>query len=147
MRLHRRMTVAFGICLLCVTWGCGADDPLGRRAVSGVVTLDSAPLADGSIGFEPVEGAATSGGAVVSKGKYAISQEQGLPKGKYRVVINAVKPGTGFTLPPGKMPGEEVGTPPVELIPQSWNTKSKNFIEVTEAGDNAFKHEIVTKQK
>lgn len=145
MRLHWRLTVMFGISLLSVTWGCGASDPLGRRAVSGVVTLDAAPLADGSISFEPVEGAVTSSGAVISQGKYAISREEGLPKGKYRVVINAVKPGTGMTLPKGKMPGEEVGSPPVELIPANWNTQSKNFIEVKDEGTNEFKHEIVTK--
>lgn len=141
-----------GLPLLVVTGlvasiGCGPNDPLGRRAVSGTVTLDGAPLADGTISFQPTEQGATSSGAMISQGKYAIARDKGLPKGKYRVVINAVKPGTGTTLPEGKMPGEEVGTPPVELIPPEWNTKSQNIVEVPPSGPAKFVHEIVTKKK
>lgn len=133
-------------CLLGIG-GCGADDPLGRRAVSGSVTLDGAPLAEGSISFQPTQESTTSSGAMIEQGKYAISRDKGLPKGKYRVVINAVKPGTGMHLPEGKAPGEEVGTPPVELIPADWNTRSKHFVEVTASGPVQFTHEIVTTSK
>ena len=52
-----------------------------------------------------------------------------------------------MSLPAGKMPGEEVGTPQVELIPADWNTKSQNVVEVPSAGAAHFKHEIVTKKK
>ena len=127
--------------------GCGPSDPLGRRAVSGAVTLDGQPLAEGTISFQPTDHGKTSSGAIVSQGQYAIPPHKGLPQGKYRVVINAVKPGTGMTLPAGKMPGEEIGTPPVELIPPEWNTKSQNIVEVTGSGSAKFMHEIVTKRK
>ncbi|MGE0758461.1 MAG: hypothetical protein AB7O38_15645 [Pirellulaceae bacterium] len=126
--------------------GCGTSDPLGRQAISGEVNVDGQPLKDGSISFEPIEKSVTSSGAMIQEGKYAIIREQGLPPGKYRVVVNALKPGTGMTLPEGKMPGEEVGTPPEELIPPEWNTDSKNTIEVTPSGDNHFMHDIVTKK-
>lgn len=132
---------------LAITAGCGASDPLGRQAVSGTVTLDGQPLADGVISFQPTGEGTTSSGAVISAGKYAIARDRGLPQGKYRVVINAVKPGTGMTLPAGKMPGEEVGTPQVELIPAEWNSRSQNFVEVTSAAAAHFTHEIVTKKK
>lgn len=127
--------------------GCGSSDPLGRRAVNGTVTLDGAPLADGTISFQPTEHGATSSGALIAQGQYAIPRDKGLPPGKYRVVINAVKPGTGMTLPEGKMPGEEVGTPPVELIPAEWNTRSQNIVEVPASGPATFEHHIVTKKK
>jgi hypothetical protein len=127
--------------------GCGPSDPLGRRAVSGAVTVDGLPLAEGTISFQPTEQGTTSSGAIISQGQYAISRDKGLPQGKYRVVINAVKPGTGMTLPAGKMPGEEIGTPPVELIPPEWNTKSQHVVEVTATGTAKFTHEIVTKSK
>jgi hypothetical protein len=133
--------------LAAMAGGCGASDPLGRRAVSGTVTLDGTPLADGTISFQPTEQGATSSGAVISAGKYSIDRDRGLPHGKYRVVINAIKPGTGMSLPEGKMPGEEVGTPPVELIPPDWNTKSQNVVEVPSSGAAHFTHEIVTKKK
>jgi len=132
---------------LAIGAGCGASDPLGRRAVSGTVTLDGQPLANGVVSFQPTGEGATSSGAVITAGKYAIARDRGLPQGKYRVVINAVKPGTGMTLPEGKMPGEEVGTPQVELIPAEWNSKSQNVVEVTGAGVAHFTHEISTKKK
>jgi hypothetical protein len=132
---------------LAIAAGCGASDPLGRRAVSGTVTLDGQPLADGVVSFQPTSEGATSSGAVITAGKYAIARDRGLPQGKYRVVINSVKPGTGMTLPEGKMPGEEVGTPQVELIPAEWNSKSQNVVEVTSAGAAHFTHEIVSKKR
>src|SRR5262245_1972059 len=119
--LDLAVAVASGVILFSA---CGSRDPLGRRAVSGTVMLDGSPLADGTISCQPTASGTTSSGARISQGKYAIPRDKGLPKGKYRVVINAIKPGTGMTLPQGKMPGEEVGTPPVELIPPEWNSKS-----------------------
>ena len=136
-----------GLGALAITAGCGESDPLGRRPVSGTVTLDGQPLADGTVSFQPTGEGTTSSGAVIAAGKYAIARDRGLPQGKYRVVINAIKPGTGMTLPAGKMPGEEVGTPQVELIPAEWNTKSQHVVEVSSAGAANFTHEIVTKKK
>jgi len=136
-------------CLGSLAWVCGCgSDPLGRQAVSGKVTLDGAPLEQGSISFQPVEGGITSSGAVVTQGEYAIPRDKGLPPGKYRVVINAIKPGTGQAeLPPGGMPGEEVEGPPAEeLIPPEWNTNSEQFVEVSSSASAEFVHEIVTKQ-
>jgi hypothetical protein len=132
--------------LLSVMGGCGGDAE-GRRAISGTVTLDGVPLEEGSIGFEPVERSKISSGAMISKGNYSIARQQGLPPGKYRVEIHAVKPGTGMKRPPGGGLGSEKGTPAVELIPASWNRQSEHFIEVTASGPAVFTHEIVTKEK
>jgi len=145
MRVVQFGWLLLGSCLLLTIIGCGSDDGLGRRAVSGTVTLDGTALADGSIAYEPVEKSTTSSGAMIAQGKFSITREQGLPPGRYRVVVNAIKPGTGMTLPEGKFPGEEVGTPQQELIPASWNSKSKQFIEVSESGSTEFRHEISTK--
>jgi len=142
MRLHRCLLVILCLGLLGGILGCGKD-PLGRRPVSGMVTLNGTPLADGKISFQPTEGATTSSGAVIAQGEYSIPREKGLPPGKYRVVINAIKPGTGYELPAGAMPGDEVGTPPEELIPPEWNAESENFVEVSASGANEFTHDIV----
>jgi hypothetical protein len=87
----------------------------------------------------------TSSGAVITQGKYTLPREKGLPPGKYRVVINAVKPGTGGELAAGGMPGDEEGPAPEELIPPEWNTESQHFIEIDSSGSTEFTHEIVTK--
>jgi hypothetical protein len=134
------------VVLASLSSGCGESDPLGRRALSGLVTFQGQPLEQGTISFQPTEQGTTSSGAVILQGKYSIPREQGLPVGKYRVVINALKPGTGTTLPDGAMPGEEIGPPPEELIPAEWNVNSQNIIEISESGSNEFRHEILVGQ-
>jgi len=125
--------------------GCG-NDPLGRHPISGTVTLDGAPVENGSINFQPVDQGVTSSGTAFTGGKYSLSREQGLPVGKYLVTINAPKPGTGATPPEGAMPGEPL-PPPEELIPPEWNVKSTQTIEVKEGGPFEFNFEITTKKK
>jgi len=145
--LRRLAAILVGCSAIVLFVSCQARDPLGRRPISGTVTFNGAPLEEGSISFQPLEQGTTSSGAMIRLGKYAITRDKGLPPGKYRVVINAIKPGTGTYLPEGKMPGEEVGTPPVELIPAAWNTSSKNTIEVSADQPTNYKHEIVTNAK
>jgi len=137
------------VALLCVSGsllsGCGGDS-LGRHAISGNVTLDGAPVENGNIAFQPVDQGVTSSGTAFTGGKYALTDEQGLPAGKYLVTVSAPKPGTGGTVPEGAMPGDPV-PPPQELIPPEWNVKSAQTIEVKESGPFEFNFEIVTKGK
>jgi hypothetical protein len=54
------------------------------------VTIDGAPLPDGSIDFIPVDArAAQPAGARIDQGEYAIAADQGLLPGEYRVQIHA----------------------------------------------------------
>jgi hypothetical protein len=140
-----RVTVAIALLLLAgLTNGCGSD-PLGRQAISGSVKVDGAPLASGNLSLQPTEQQPTSGGAVISDGKYSIPREQGLVPGKYRVSINAASssgPDLSETAPPGEPP-----PPPKELIPPEWNTASEHFIEVKKEGPFVFDFEVTTKGK
>lgn len=122
--------------------GCGQQDPLGRQAISGEVTLDGKPLEQGSITFLPEGKKDTSGGAAIAAGKYTIAREQGLAPGKYKVMISASKGG-------GAAGNEAPGMPmPVaELIPEEYNAKSDKIVDVTEKGPNTFKFDIATKKK
>ena len=138
---RRLIAVGLGAALLV---GCGGDS-LGRRAISGTVTFDGAPLAEGNIGFQPIEGGITSGGTSIAAGKYALTRDSGLPVGKYRVTVNAAKPGTGGTPPEGAMPGDPLPVP-VEMIPPEWNVNSQQTIEVKESGPYEFNFDIVTKK-
>lgn len=136
---------ASGACLALIL-GCGGDS-LGRHAISGSVTVNGAPLQHGDVSFQPVEkSSTTSGGAVVTDGKYSVPRDKGLPTGKYRVVLNAPKPGTGAEPAKGAMPGE-APAPPEELIPPDWNVNSEHTIEVTEKGPNQFNFEVSAKSK
>lgn len=137
------------IVLLCLTVtssliGCGPGNPLGRKAVSGNVTLDGSPIQNGSISFSPVDGSATtSSGAVVLSGKYSIEAADGLTDGKYLVRINAIDPSTITELPPDHMPGDDLPESK-ELIPSEWNSKSDKTVEVSGRGPLKFDFEITT---
>lgn len=127
--------------ILIGVWGCGADDPLGRRPISGKVTLAGEPLAQGTITFEPVA-QGTSAGAAIVNGTYAIAADQGLPPGKYTVRISS--PTGGVTTP--EAPGESTQLA-TEQIPEDFNATSKHTIDVLKDGNNAFDFVIPNKAK
>jgi len=143
MRFRRFVLGVSALCWLAIAGGCGQSDPLGRRAISGTVNLDGQPLEQGAISFEPAGAGKTSSGGLITKGRYTIPKDKGLPVGKYRVVINAAAPGTEGELPPGAMPGDDVSLAQ-ELIPPEWNTNSNHFIEVTDSGPSEFSFDVVT---
>jgi hypothetical protein len=139
----RAWSLLISTVLLWAIAGCGGDNPLGRKALQGTVTLDGAPIANGSIDFQPMQAGGVQSGGVITGGKYSIRAEQGLPEGKYRVAIHASDASAG-ALPAGAMPGDDV--PPVkELVPEEWNSKSEHTIEVTSKSSQEFNFEISTK--
>jgi hypothetical protein len=125
--------------------GCG-DDSLGRRAVSGTVRFDGAPLKAGNISFQPTEGQPTYGGATITDGMFSVPRNQGLVDGKYQVSINSPVPGTGGGPAPDALPGD----PPAlsrELIPPNWNVASDHYIEIKKEGPFTFDFDVVGKKK
>lgn len=139
--------LVLGMCSLGLIVGCGEANPLGRKAVSGKVTLDGSPVKYGSINFSPMQQGGTSSGAVIKDGSYSIEEVKGLPPGKYRVEVHASDSDpASATMPAGAMPGDEEVKPAKELIPESWN-KEAHTIEVTAAGPNEFNFDISTKGK
>jgi hypothetical protein len=109
--------LALGLALAVV--GCGGS----AQTISGTVTLDNAPVEDGHIAFVP-EGRGTSAGGTISKGKYSCQ----VPRGKYRVEINASKM---MPLPPGQkgMYGDKEEMR--QYIPEKYNNKSELTADVT----------------
>jgi hypothetical protein len=130
----------FAACLLS---GCGAKDPLNRRAVSGTVTLDGQPLKQGSIAFEPLQPGGVSSGALITDGQYAVPADKGLPQGKYRVSVTAGG-AAAAKLGPDGMPGD-AGAAPKELIPAIYNTASKLTAEVGETDSPQFDFQLKSK--
>ena len=126
--------------------GCGGGDGLNRQAITGVVTVDAAPIPNGSVTFEPLFQGGIGGGAVISQGKFSISRAEGLPPGKYRISVTG-DDGTGFGVSEGKMPGDEIMPAKKQLVPASWNSKSKHEIEIKDTGSNALEIKIDSKEK
>jgi hypothetical protein len=146
---RRALSVLFqlAVCGLAMTFfslGCGAENPKGRKPLTGRVTLDGAPLAQGNIEFHPLfEGGLQSGGRIAS-GSYSIPAHEGVVPGKYRVAIQdfIATPPT----PAGYMPGDPLPPSPKAKVPSDWNTKSQHTIEVMPQGPFKFNFEVVSKK-
>jgi hypothetical protein len=125
--------------------GCSADPYPGRFGISGKVTLEERPLKTAIVTFEPLEGQDTAGNATITNGVFSIPRQNGLKVGKYRVQITA---GDGKTavnpVNPDEPPGPGGGTNIVsrDLVPPSWNRKSKQEVTVTTEGPNSFQFDI-----
>ena len=129
---------------LVVFVGCGSANPLGRKPLTGAVTLDGAPLDQGNIEFHPMsEGGVQSGGRIVS-GRYSIPAHEGVTPGNYRVSITDFVPTP--PLPAGHMPGDDLPPAPKPKVPADWNSKSKRTIDVKKEGPFKFDFDIVTKK-
>jgi hypothetical protein len=142
MKMQRKMGAAIALAVA-FSYGCGGD-PLGRQALSGAVTVDGSPLQKGTINFQPAQ-AGIGSGTRIESGKYSIARKDGLPAGKYRVVINAPTPGSAdaqSNAPPGAP-----APPPQELIPEEWNAKTEHTIDVVSSGKNEHNFDIQTKKK
>ena len=144
MRVSRIAAGLFCASLVSLAVGCGGANPLGRKAVSGNVTLNGSPIENGSIEFSPLMEGGTQSGGLISGGSYAIEEDQGLAPGKYRVAIFAQP--AAPELPPGHMPGDPLPPPPKEMVPPEWNVNSKETIEVTPDGPTEFSFAITSKR-
>ena len=136
------LRVLLTVCVLVL--GCGRDNPLGRKALSGAVKLDGGALPKGAIEFHPLDGGVQSG-AIIQDGGYTIPAHEGATPGKYRVVIYDTYETP--PLPPGHMPGDDIPKAPKPKVPPSWNSKSKHEVEVKKEGPFKFDFDIDTKKK
>ena len=129
---------------LCCTWmllvvGCGPSGD--RRSLSGTVTLDGQPLAEGSIAFRPeYETDSPTGGGKIQDGKFAIKSDAGLHVGSFRVEITASRP-------TGQKTYDEMGNEIDEwaqYLPERYNSQSELTAEVTDGGPNEFDFPLET---
>lgn len=132
------------VCLLLILAGCGDSlapvDNLPRQAVSGTVTLDGQPLAQGKIQFNPVtvaDGPTAFAVVEIKDGKYAINRVMGPVPGKYKVSISTL---TSIKITPGEGPGPLPKRDP-EKVPAQYNTKTTLTAEIT-SGENILPFDL-----
>jgi hypothetical protein len=118
--------------------GCGKTDLQGRKSVSGTVTLNGIPLADGQISFEPIgtQKLKTRSGGSIKKGYYSLRGEFGLVPGEYSVALSSMEEVSG---------SRTEGTDPIstkaqyrDIIPPKFGSASEQKITVTESGKQVF---------
>ena len=138
--LLRLAFVSFGMSGVLIFSGCGTSNELGRRPVSGQVTLKGHPLDKGTVRFVPQDAQGVASGATVQAGKFAIAEEQGLPPGSYRVQLSSAG-AEGSGVDPNAPPGESQNVAK-ELIPPAFNRQSNLVVEVAPDGDNHFEFAV-----
>jgi hypothetical protein len=126
-------------CLLtaAILSGCSGDQGPQRAIVSGTVTFNGKPIANGRISFVPDRNtAAPTAVALIVDGKFVVDSRGGVPVGTHRVQIEAYRPvagQTGGVLPPtATVPG--VGP---QYLPAKYNANSQLTITI-QSSDRAI---------
>lgn len=132
---------------LVIGCGGGGEKPIGRKAVSGTVSLDGAPLNRGAIDFRPDGSGAhvVGGGAVIKDGKFSIPANQGLVPGKYKVSISS--PDSEGSTPAAAKSAEDqmnaVASAKIkERVAAKYNTATELTEEVKSSGSNEFQFKV-----
>ena len=112
--------------LLVATLVCGCSHGPKLYPVSGAVTFDGAPVAEGDILFLPVDTALAPEPGTIKDGKYALQAREG----KKRVEIRASK------IQPGGAKGAGGEPVPEEYLPRIYNSESTLSAEVKSSGEN-----------
>jgi hypothetical protein len=137
-------TVAYVLMFACTAGmlaGCGGGDTGPTTyPVSGKVTVDGEPLAEGNIIFRDAAGKATSGAGMIEQGAFTFETVPG----KKAVVITANREIPGKTVA-GGAPGEPAVPAVEQYLPAEYNEKTTLEAEVTESGPNEFTFELKTK--
>ena len=143
--------------------GCGpaAVDDLPRQAVSGTVTFDGTPLAQGTIAFTPDTGAPTPAMVSINGGGYSIPRAHGLVAGSYHVSIlgsATTEPAEKFGDMPGKAHREQAeaadrrqraeslgkASTPNQLVPSRYNTATELIADVKDGAANTFNFDLTS---
>jgi hypothetical protein len=137
----RRFTSLLVVAAFGVAAGCsGATDDFPREPVSGTVTLDGQPLANGTITFSPTgashDGEGMGGGGdTIKNGKFSLGRDVGLLPGTYNVAIYASDKPSERTKP-AQAAGGKPAELAKELIPEKYNSKSELKAEIKKGGGN-----------
>lgn len=129
--------VAALLMLVLCTVGCGKTDPLKRIEVSGSVTYNGTPIADGDITFFPEAGTnAPPGSGDIRAGAYRLTGRTGLVAGTYSVRINSYREFASKELSPGGLdrPQSIGGTNKEQILPVKFNAKT-TIEKITISGD------------
>ena len=129
-------SVALAYLLLVLIVGCGPRGPKTYE-VSGKVTLDGEPVADGEIQFRDPSRQSQSWAGKIVDGQYTMQSTEG----NKRVEIIATREiQLGADAPSGE------GTANFEMyIPKEYNSNSTLTAEVTSSGNNTFDFELNSK--
>jgi len=141
MKLKRlTLTLAFGLAV-----GCSSSE-FDLAPVSGIVTLDGEPLADGGVSFQPLaQAGSTSGGPgstsrTDAEGRFSLSTIDGQPGaviGSHQVKVFSYSP---------EMPiaSDTDSGPSKERVPARYNYRTQLTFDVPAGGTEQANFELTT---
>ena len=139
----RRTRTFCSLVLLVAAVLAGCSDPYaGRMEITGEVKLKGQPLKGGSIMFEPLDRQDTKSGSRIIKGEYNLPRQNGLKPGKYLVRLTAGDGKIPANNEEAAAPGGSTNIVSMDLIPEDWNIRSKQQVEVKANGVNKFDFDI-----
>jgi hypothetical protein len=123
----RRLLWALAPATMVLLAGCGGDRGPERAVVSGAVTLNGKPLADGMIRFVPAADAQVpASGAPIVDGAYCVKGHGGVPVGTFKVAIEGYRPianpkAVPFSMPPHSKDGPMKS----QFLPPKYNAQTQ----------------------
>jgi len=156
----RRDVFSLGILALIVlvSGGCGnqGTDDLPREPISGTVSYEGKPLANGTIQFQPASQAeGMAAGGMVVNGRFEIPRGEGPVPGKYKVQIDSLNETISVPVPEPEAPASsdaavlpgELKIPPKKmmkkrLIPPRYNSQTELTAEVKAGGPNRYEFNL-----
>lgn len=129
-------TIACLALIACTSAGCGGVEGPERVSVSGTVTLDGKPLADGKIAFKDAAEASATEVITITEGEFSGE----ITPGSKHVEIRGYK-----TVTPDMPAGApEAGTPiQKQILPARYNVKSDLTADVSASGE-PLKYELTS---
>ncbi len=123
-----RNLVASFVLVLAIVPGCSAGDAAPKRGkLSGRVTLDGKPVANGQLTLFALEATGTNVATKITAGQYDLPEGQGPSKGKYRVEFR-VPSATKTKVPNPDIPGQFLEEP-TETLPPRYNRESNIILD------------------
>jgi hypothetical protein len=124
--------------------GCNSGPaPLKRGKLSGKITLDGKPVGSGRIRFMAIDPAGVNAAAPITNGEYALSENEGPAKGKYRIEFS-VPSATKRRIPNDDVPGEFIEEA-AETLPPKYHRDSTITLDYDPEHPQPFNYDLTSR--
>lgn len=141
MWVIRRLVVTLVVCAPFLS-GCGGNS--SEPQVSGTVQFDGAPLAYGTIHFEPETSGQANAATTIEEGRFTLPAGHGLVPGSYKVSVKSGSPPVHETDPDKAMALASQPAPPEKIAPK-YNTATELRAEIKTGTSTPLNFDVFSK--
>lgn len=136
-----------GLLVAVLFGGCQTHQGAERVVVSGKVSYQGEPVAEGRIRFVPMPGSSVPmSGALIQDGRYTVSSHGGVPVGTHKVEIEAYRRSAAGPDNEAVPMGKAAGRPP-QYLPPRYNVKTDLQISIPSGSPPITKDFDLTHQR